>query len=140
MIIGNYDIMEVLYMKKVPSISSSEWKVMKIIWQRHPITANEIIDILEGETDWKPKTIKTLINRLKTKGVIGYSVEKRTYSYFPLFSEDECMQEENKSFLQRVYGGSLNLMLANFFKQENLTPDEIEELKKILNEKKSKDK
>ena len=64
MIIEDYDTTEVLFMKNVPGISSSEWKVMKIIWQRHPITANEIIGILEGETDWKPKTIKTLINQL----------------------------------------------------------------------------
>jgi BlaI family transcriptional regulator, penicillinase repressor len=45
------------------------------------------------------------------------------------------MKEETKSFMQKVYGGSLHLLLTNFVKNENLSPKEIQELRNLLDEK-----
>ena len=66
-------------MKKIPSISEAEHQVMKVIWKNNPIMASEIINILTEKTDWKPKTIKTLINRLLKKEAIGYEKSGREY-------------------------------------------------------------
>ena len=60
-------------MADIPKISESEWEVMKIIWNKNPCSANEIIKILEGSTEWKPKTVKSLISRLLNKNVIGFN-------------------------------------------------------------------
>ncbi len=122
-------------MAGVPKISESEWKIMKVLWKNSPSTANQVIDKLKNDTDWKPKTVKTLLNRLVKKKAIGYEVDKRTYHYFPLVNEDECIMAENKSFLERVHNGTLNLMIASFLKEEKLSKEEIEELKRILDEK-----
>lgn len=124
-------------MKKIPKISETEWHVMKIIWASSPITANDVIEKLEGISDWKPKTIKTLINRLLKKKVISFNKENRAYLYYPLVTEEECIKVENQSFLERIYGGSFNIMIANFLEEHDLSKTDIEELKKIL-EKKSK--
>ncbi|NLC44446.1 MAG: BlaI/MecI/CopY family transcriptional regulator [Clostridiales bacterium] len=124
-------------MKEVPQISDSEWKVMKVIWDKPPYTAKRVIEELSSSSDWQPKTIKTLLSRLVKKGVLGYDNQDRSYLYYPLFKEEECIREENHSFLERVYNGSLNLMLTKFIKEGELTEDEIDELKKILDEKKS---
>lgn len=122
-------------MNKV-SISDSEWKIMKIIWNDHPITANEIVKKLQGKTDWKEKTIKTLISRLVKKDLLAFEKEGREYRYYPLLSEDDCIQKENVSFLNKVHNGKLNVMLMSFLQNEDLTEDEIEKLKKILDGKK----
>ncbi|MEH7060984.1 BlaI/MecI/CopY family transcriptional regulator, partial [Bacillus wiedmannii] len=51
-------------MKELPKISEAELEVMKVLWSKSPQTANEVIEALEVKMDWKPKTIRTLINRL----------------------------------------------------------------------------
>lgn len=122
-------------MKTVPSISDAEWQIMKILWEQSPLTANQIVEKLEGKTDWKPKTIKTLISRLKTKQAIGYEEEGRTYLFFPKVREEECVQEESRSFLRKVFDGNLNVMIANFIEQKALSKKDIEELKKLLEDK-----
>lgn len=119
-------------MGDIPKISETEWKVMKIIWSNPYITANEVIDILDDYVEWKPKTVKTLLNRLLNKGAIHFEKKGREYKYYPLVSEDECIKEENKSFLDRVYNGAFKTMIANFIEEQNLTKEDIDDLKKLL--------
>lgn len=126
-------------MSNIPKISDSEWEIMKIIWVTNPCTSNEIVDKLSKSSDWKPKTIKTLINRLVKKGALSYEIDsndKKTYHYFPIISKDKCVMTESKMFLKRVFNGSLNIMMANFINESSLSEDEIEELKNILDKKK----
>ena len=59
-------------MKKIPKISEAEWEVMKLLWSKNPLTANKIVEVLSRKKPWKPKTIKTLLNRLANKEAIGY--------------------------------------------------------------------
>lgn len=122
-------------MKEIPRISEAEWEIMKIVWIKSPVSANQIIESLSGNIDWKPKTVKTLISRLVKKHALGYSQENRIYYYYPLVDADECLRAENQSFLNRVYGGALKPMLINFLREEKLTAEEIEELKCILDER-----
>ncbi|SDH00191.1 BlaI/MecI/CopY family transcriptional regulator [Desulfosporosinus hippei] len=124
-------------MKNIPNISDAEWEVMKICWLKSaPCTANEIVKALEESTDWKPNTIKTLIGRLVKKEALGFKEEGRVYIYYPLVTEQECIQAESKSFLTRVFGGALKPMLVNFLKDEKLSQDDIEELKRLLEDRK----
>lgn len=121
-----------------PNISDAEWEVMKICWSMNaPFTANEIVKALAKHTDWKPNTIKTLIGRLVKKEVLGYMVDGKNYIYHPLITEEECVKSESQSFLTRVFGGALKPMLVTFLQDEKLSQDEIEELKRILDEGKA---
>lgn len=120
----------------IPQISDAEWQVMKVLWAESPLTANEIIKKLTDNTSWKPKTIKTLLSRLVLKNALGFSNNGREYSYFPIILQDDCIKEENKSFLKRVYSGAVNVMFANFLEDYDLSKADIEELKRILDEKK----
>ncbi|NGZ74798.1 BlaI/MecI/CopY family transcriptional regulator [Saccharibacillus alkalitolerans] len=122
--------------RSIPRISDAEWEVMKVLWNGSPKTASEIIGELEGSRDWNPKTVRTLIKRLTEKEAVGYTQEGRVYSYYPKVQEEECVKSETTSFMQRVYGGTLRPMLAHFLKDEQLTKEDIEELRKILDERK----
>jgi len=116
-------------------ISDAEWQVMKVLWSKSPLTASLIVEYLKPETSWSPKTIQTLIARLVKKGALEVKKEVSPNQYYSLVSQEECMREETNSFLQKVYGGSLHLLIANFVKNENLSPKEIQELKNLLDEK-----
>ena len=123
-------------MSKTPKISDAEWEVMKTFWMKSaPCTANDIVEALADNTEWKPNTIKTLIARLVKKNALGYKEEGRNYLYYPLVPEEECIKAENESFLKLVYGGALKPLLVNFLKEERLTDEEIEELKRLLEER-----
>ena len=128
-------------MSQLPQISDAEWQVMKTIWAKAPCTANQVIEYLSEVKAWHPKTIKTLINRLLKKKVLGFKInqqDKKTYHYYPLISEKECVKAESQSFLQRVFDGSPNILLANFIHECELNQQDIAELKKILEEKSKK--
>jgi BlaI family transcriptional regulator, penicillinase repressor len=122
-------------MGESPRISEAEWRVMKVFWAKAPQTANDVVDALEKTSDWSPKTVKTLINRLVKKGALGFTKEGRTYQYFPEAKEAACVRAESRSFLRRVYGGAIKPMLATFIEHEDLTPDDIAELKRLLDKK-----
>ena len=119
-------------MNKTPCISQTEWEVMKVCWAKSPLTAQEIIDTLGAQDDWHPKTVKTLLNRLIKKRALGFKMTGRAYLYHPLVAEQECVAAESQSFLDRVFGGSLQPMLAHFAERRKLSPDEIVELKRLL--------
>ena len=123
--------------KPIPNISELEWKVMKVIWAKSPLSAAEIIEALRAvDPSWHPRTAKTLLNRLVKKKALGYDMEGRAYLYRPLVQESDCAQAESESFLNRVFGGSLEPMLANFVKQKKLSAADIRELKRLLEGKK----
>lgn len=123
-------------MKQIPKISEAEWEVMKVVWSNSPCTSNQIIDALAQSTDWSPKTIKTLISRLVNKNVLGYKEDGRRYLYYSLIQEDECIKAENQSFLSKVYNGALKSLLVSFIKESDLSKEDIEDLKRILDERK----
>ncbi|MDX8367941.1 BlaI/MecI/CopY family transcriptional regulator [Cytobacillus sp. IB215665] len=122
-------------MNNQSKISESEWRVMEVLWENSPLTSAEIIHQLSSTTDWNPKTIHTLINRLVKKEVLGVKKGERFKLFFPLISAEECRKMETTSFLQKVYSGSRQMFITNFIKDEKLTEKEIEELKTLLQQK-----
>lgn len=123
-------------MKEVPKISAAEWEVMKLLWKENPLTSEKIINSLTSKMDWSTQTVKTFITRLVKKEVIGFEKTGRTYNYYPLISEDECIKAENQSFLQKVYDGAVSMLFTKFLEEESLSEREIEELEQLLKNKK----
>ena len=122
-------------MRSVPKISNSEWHVMRVFWEKHPLTANQVIESMADETKWKSRTVKTLINRLVKKGALDYEADGRTYLYSHKGNEGDCVRPESQSFLRRTFAGALMPMLVHFIEDESLSNNEIDELTGILEQK-----
>lgn len=121
----------------VPRISETEWEVMKVLWAKSPLTAGEIIQALtDADASWHPKTAKTLLSRLMKKRALGFKKEGRAYLYRPLVQEKQCVDAASESFLERVFGGSLQPMLAHFVEHRKLSAADIRELKRLLEKEK----
>ncbi|SEB05360.1 BlaI family transcriptional regulator, penicillinase repressor [Thalassobacillus cyri] len=123
---------------KIPTITESEWVVLKVLWEKGPQTARDIISSLPAKTHWNPKTVRTLLDRLTKKEVVGVHKNQRVYTFYPLYSRDECQREKTKSFVRRVYDGTLKAMLVQFIQDEDLSEDDVEELRAILDKKQNK--
>ena len=119
----------------LPSITEAEWVVMRVLWEGAPMTANAVVAALSGQTEWKPKTVHTLLRRLADKEAIAYQKSGREFVFTPMVTAADCQLAEGRSFLDRVFGEPrLAPMLAAFVNQEALSTREINELKRILNE------
>jgi BlaI family penicillinase repressor len=108
---------------------------MQVLWQRGPLTANDVVNALTGEVNWKPRTIKTLISRLVKKGAVKVTEEGYRYRYSAAVVESECVRSETKSFVRRVYKGAAKPALAAFLEDTDLSDHEIDELQKVLDRK-----
>jgi BlaI family transcriptional regulator, penicillinase repressor len=118
-----------------PAISDAEWKVMKILWAHSPQPAYDVIAALDATEEWHPNTVRTLLTRLYRKGAVRIKKYKNLYLYSPAVTEEECIREESDSFLRRVFGGSVKPLLVHFARREGLTSRDLDELKRILDEK-----
>ena len=122
--------------KRTPQISDAEWTVMNVVWERSPVTANQVVRALNGRTDWKPKTIHTLLRRLVQKGALEAEKKGREHVFHALVDAQHCRHAASRSFLQRLFDGEVAPFLATLLEHESLTRAEIEELKRILDQKK----
>jgi len=126
-------------MPKQPSISDAEWEVMEILWSSTaPLTANDVVDRLAKKNRWSPRTVKSLLNRLVKKRALGFETEGKRYLYSPGVSRADCVRSRSKSFVASVFGGAVGPMLAHFVSEAPLTPDEIRELKEMLEKRERK--
>lgn len=117
------------------SISDSEWLVASTIWAEEGLTAVEVAARLEGRTVWKQKTVNTFLSRLVSKDVLRTQPEGRAFRYFSKVPRECCVRRESESFLKKVFGGAVAPMLAHFCETADLSDEELERLRKILNEK-----
>src|SRR5262249_50842874 len=116
-------------------ISDSEWQVMQVVWERKTATAAEVIEALAKTTSWTHRTIRTLLARLVDKGVLAAEPDGNRYLYRPLVSRSKCVRQEGQSFLKRVFGGDTAELLVHFVRGADISPEQIEELKRLLDEK-----
>ena len=123
--------------RDLPQISDAELVVMKVVWQKAPATANQVVEALEDQMHWKPKTIHTLLRRLVQKRALAFDKKGREHHFRPLVDADEYAHAASRSFLRRFFDGEMAPFLACFLERERLTRGEIEELKRILDGKRS---
>ncbi|HYO09790.1 MAG TPA: BlaI/MecI/CopY family transcriptional regulator [Tepidisphaeraceae bacterium] len=119
-------------MAKVPDISDAEWEVMKVVWDHGPLTSGQIVQRLESERRWKPRTVKTLLARLVKKGAVAAREEDRRFRYAARVARDAVARRETRSFLRRVFDGAAAPALVHFLEEGDLTRQQIDELKRIL--------
>lgn len=119
-------------MAAIPAISNAEWKIMKVLWEKPPQPAYDIIQRLAEAESWQASTIKTLLGRLYRKKVLGIRRYKNLYLYYPLVAQEDCLQTLSESFLERFFEGSARTLLLHFARREKLTLADIRELNKVL--------
>jgi BlaI family penicillinase repressor len=122
-------------MAKSPRISDAEWAVMAVLWEQSPRTANEVVDALAGRVSWSAATVKTMLNRLVRKRALKFKAEGKRYLYSPAVSRDACVRSETRSLVDRLFGGATAALLAHFVENARLSREEIEQLRKLLDEK-----
>ena len=118
-------------MEKI-NLSDGEWKLMNLLWQNPPKTITHLTKELEQTTGWGGNVIITMLKRLEAKGAVCHEEGERAKLFYPCVERDGAVIEETRGFLNRMYQGSLSLLVNAMVNSSGLSDEEIEELKAIL--------
>jgi len=118
-------------------VSESEQIGMEILWQESPLGSGDVVSRLHDQ-GWNEKTVKTFLNRLVKKQVVSFTRDGRRYLYSPNIARDEVLSEESSGFLNRVFNGDMKELLATFVQNKQLSSDELDYLKRLLDSEEEK--
>ena len=114
------------------TLTTSEWYVLDCLWERAPQTVMELVVVLGGKVGWAKSTTITTLRRMEDKGLIRAEAQGRGKRYFPCVDRKSSTKAETRSFLNRVYRGSVGLMVSAMAQEKDLTREEIDALYEIL--------
>lgn len=115
-------------------LSDAEWKIADCLWNKGPMTLTELTKELGSSIGWNKSTIITLVKRMIEKGAVTYIQDGRAKRFCPAISRAEAEIEETNSFLKKVYQGNLGLMISNMISSDQLTQEQLEEIRRIIEE------
>ena len=106
-----------------------------MVWERPPVAASAVVEVLEDRKHWTLATVRTLLRRLVNKGALQQDSEGKRYIYAPLISMAECARQESESFLDRLLGRAPSEAILHLVNRADLSKEDIQELRRILRDK-----
>ena len=115
-------------------LTKKEEEVMKILWE---LKKAFVKDIVAEFHDPKPhyNTISSLVRILQDKGIVGFKQYGNTYEYFPLLPKEDYRKVFMREIINDYFDNSFSSVVASFIEEETLSPDEIEEIMKLIKSK-----
>ena len=115
-------------------LSEREWTVMAALWETGGAELGELAEQLRPDTGWSRNTVLTYLTRMEAKGLVAIDKETSPHRYRAALDRAGCQAQERRSFLQRVYRGSAGDLVAAFLKEEPISREEREKLRRLLDE------
>ena len=113
-------------------LTASEWSVLDCLWEESPLSVMQLVARLSEKVGWAKSTTITTLRRMEEKGLVRCEIEGRTRHYFPAVEQKQAAIRETRSFLDKVYQGSVGLMVSAMAQDKALSREEIDELYSIL--------
>ena len=120
----------------IQKLPSAELEIMQIIWDKDEgVTAVYISEKLAGKKAWAVTTILNFLMRLVNRGFLTVHKEGKTNIYTSRISEEEYLEFESKSFLDRLHGNSLKSLVASLYSGKAISKSDLEELREYIDKK-----
>src|ERR1044071_359256 len=116
--------------KKLPPLTNAEHRIMEVIWARGSATVAEVVEALEGKDAYT--TILTLMRILKTKGYLGARQEGRAFVFAPKVDRRTAARKAVDQLLAKFFAGSASELVLSFLREEEITPKELDLIKKKI--------
>ena len=113
-------------------LTASEWNVLSCLWEDSPRTVMQLVADLGDRVGWAKSTTITTLRRMEEKGLVHCETVGKGKSYTPAVEQEQAEIQETRSFLDRVYRGSVGLMMSAMAQRQELSPEDIAELRDIL--------
>lgn len=119
-------------MKQEIHVTNSEWYLMNCLWEESPRTLMQLVPLLKERVGWSKSTCATMVRRMAEKGLIGYDEQGKTKYFYTKVEKEDVVVQETRDFLQRIYDGSVGMMMSALLRQNDLSGEDIQELQEIL--------
>lgn len=119
-------------MKEEIKVTNSEWYVMNCLWEKSHLSLMQLVPLLKESAGWSKSTSATMVHRMTEKDLIGYEENGKTKYFFPKVKKQDVVVQETRDFLQRIYDGSVGMMMSALVRQNDLSQEDILELQEIL--------
>lgn len=113
-------------------LSDSEWLLMNALWDHSPRTITQLVEQLREDTGWSKHTVITMLSRLEAKGAVRHAEGERAKQFYPILDRAATQRQETRSFLSRLYGGSLKLMVNTLVGDTRLSDEDLAALDALL--------
>ncbi len=111
-----------------PKIFDSEYRFCLILWEHTPIKSRELVELCRNRLGWKPTTTYTVIKRLSERGIL----KNENSLVSALVTKDEVQAAEIDELVEKKFDGSLPAFVAAFTKSKKITPQEIDEVQRMI--------
>jgi len=123
--------------KRPQTLTNAEHRIMEVIWARGSATVGEVVDALEGKDAYT--TILTLMRILKAKGYLSSRKEGRAFVFVPEVDRTTAARKAVHQLLSKFFSGSPSELVLSFLRQEELTPEELDKIKRRITDSKEEE-
>jgi len=116
--------------KKTSTLTNAEHRIMEVIWAKGSATVADVVEALNGKDAYT--TILTLMTILKVKGYLSSRKEGRAFVFVPRVDRDTAARKAVHQLLAKFFAGSPSELVLSFLREEELTPQELDAIKKKI--------
>ena len=120
------------------NLSETEWEIMKVFWDKGSLALRDVVQELEGHDGFAYDTVKTLMRRMVDKGWLSTRRVGTCYLYSPAVEKSKAIRQAFQEFTSRVLDGMLSPVVSFLSEQDDLSDDDLEELRVLLEQQESK--
>lgn len=113
------------------SLTPLELEIMNILWETGSANVQAVQGLIEGRS-LAYTTVQTMLNVLHRKGKVKRLLKDRAYEYRPILSRQKAVKQAVGDILDRFFGGSADSLVLNLVETRKLTPDKLEQIRKLL--------
>lgn len=123
-------------MARTPSstLTPAELKVMQVLWRLGPSSAADVVRALHGRRGPQDSTVRTILRILERKGYVRHQRDGRTFVYQTVVQEDQAQRGALKEVISRFFENSPERLVLNLLRNDDVSPQELARLKKLVDE------
>jgi len=120
--------------KKSPTLTDAEHRIMEIIWQKGSATVADVAEALAGKDGTAYTTILTMMRILREKGYLTCRKAGRAHVFAPKVDRETVVRKAVRQLLAKFFAGSPGELVLSFLREEEISPRELDELKRRIRE------
>ncbi|MBN2456455.1 MAG: BlaI/MecI/CopY family transcriptional regulator [Sedimentisphaerales bacterium] len=121
--------------KKTNALTEAEWQVIQVVWDNEPCAAPEVQEKLQHNRGWSYSTVKTMMDRMTTKGFLKTRRMRNLILYQSAIKKSEAQRREIMTTIKRAFNGALTPMMQFLLDNNQLSKKQIKQLEEMLKNK-----
>src|SRR6476620_11364484 len=118
--------------KKLETPTEGELEILHVLWDRGPSTVREVLDVLNQKRERAYTSVMSLLNIMVQKGLVVREPEGRAFVYQARRPRERTLGKIVSSLLGKAFEGAAHELVAHVLEQSKPTPQELEQIRKVI--------